>query len=1180
LLFGGLGLSLAFASAARLAARIQIEGEVRHPDGTAFSGVVVELAAYPDRAAAAAALLSGQREPIVEATRTNSSGRFLIAAPTPGVWSLRLSAEKYVPLEAVLLPLLEDEVLAPVTLDIGEAALVRVVNGTGAPIAGAMARTEGDRPSLDRRLAWRPRRSMTRAGPDGLLRIPRKSGETLAVSVFAPGYCQATVTIPGTEQVVLAASGVEPRNLMIVDGSGVGSPGVVVLAGPGQGWPVAVSGRDGTAQLTPSPLPLVLEASGGRRMEVSAAEPQQLDRIVLPPPLELRGEVHRRGTGEPLRDAAVWLTEDPGLWVVTDAQGRYRLPVSGSGAIALQAAAAGYFAARVVAQPPQMITAADKRTPTAPPLVLDRKGIVVGTVEDTNGTPIAGATVEASPRMVREVGQTPGASVRLRRLTGKDGTFRLAGLVPGTLYDVKVAADRFAPRDLEIVPELAERTTPLRVVLGRGEVVRGRVLAEDGTVVTAAVHLVVGADAQRQLFAAYGDPSRGKAEGIFSSATDTDGFFELRALPPGRFDLVAVAPGLAPVLVAGVELTPGEGVRDVGTVRLGPGAALEGVVHDARSNPVDGARVTASVVRQSSSGDEITRFSQPLGPQLTDSAGSFRIVGLLPNERVDLEVARKGFVTEQVRGVTTPAQELVVTLRPAAAVAGRVLTVSDEPLAGAHVEIAPESGGGWPERIGYVDGVTDSMGRFALRDVQPGKVRLTASVRGYRPATVRLAIVPGAELTDIDVRLSEGLAVEGRVLDARGEPVPGAAVQARGLGSAQTDSLGQYRLEGLPPGLVQLMAWHPEAGAVEQEVVLEPPGSRMDLRLSAVSVVAGKALDPNRQPVAGARVELEGQGIPGPPLARWSGKDGSFRFEAVAAGRYELTLRKAGFAPAKQRLEVRTEPIENLVVVLSEGGGITGRLIGIEASELATVTVSAQREGVAPLSGEVRSDGSYLVRNAEPGLWQVTASTGPTDRHAQGAVQVAAEASEARLDLELGKGTTVVARILLDGAPAGGAFVRITSAPNGAASAWGNVDHVGEIRLSGLVEGPNWLEINPPSLRASYSQKVQLAGEVKLTVDIRTAVLDAVVRDSDSGAPLPRAVVHVTPLLRPDDAVNISPQSFACDSEGRAVGARLYRGQYYIEATAPGYDQAATVADLTAPEPTKVELRLERSSDS
>ncbi len=166
-----------------------------------------------------------------------------------------------------------------------------------------------------------------------------------------------------------------------------------------------------------------------------------------------------------------------------------------------------------------------------------------------------------------------------------------------------------------------------------------------------------------------------------------------------------------------------------------------------------------------------------------------------------------------------PAQQ-TTTPNPAdlCTIQGVVIKASTgEPLHKATVEARPSGG-----RFNGSTAVTDAMGRFELKDLAPGRYRLSAQHNGFvtQQYGQRTPEGPGKELTlspaqrvsDITFPMVPTAAITGHVFDEDGEPVLGAQVMAmhyiyadgkrqlENNGAVETNDLGEYRLFGLSPG--------------------------------------------------------------------------------------------------------------------------------------------------------------------------------------------------------------------------------------------------------------------------------------------------------------------------------------------------------------------------------------------
>jgi len=167
-----------------------------------------------------------------------------------------------------------------------------------------------------------------------------------------------------------------------------------------------------------------------------------------------------------------------------------------------------------------------------------------------------------------------------------------------------------------------------------------------------------------------------------------------------------------------------------------------------------------------------------------------------------------------------------------AAVSGIVLEAgTNTPVAGAQVtlmrfELRPQPGRP-PEPL---VATTDQNGRYRFDALEPGRYRVGVQKAGFAPplppGISDATLKAGERKTDLNVTLQRGAAIAGRVLDENGEPIvsanvmawrrppgPNGAVAAARLGlipaggnSAQTNDLGEFRLFGLAPGDVYVLA--------------------------------------------------------------------------------------------------------------------------------------------------------------------------------------------------------------------------------------------------------------------------------------------------------------------------------------------------------------------------------------
>jgi protocatechuate 3,4-dioxygenase beta subunit len=300
------------------------------------------------------------------------------------------------------------------------------------------------------------------------------------------------------------------------------------------------------------------------------------------------------------------------------------------------------------------------------------------------------------------------------------------------------------------------------------------------------------------------------------------------------------------------------------------------------------------------------------------------------------------------------------------------------------------------QQISYT-AVTDTQGRFAIREIVPGIYRLTISRSGYVQteygsrgqggAGTPLTLAARQSLASLEVRLRRHGVIAGRVVDDTGEPVERTQVSAMRyryvngerqmvtVGSDSTDDQGNYRIFGLEPGRYYVRAAPGASGfsistATVSASQSQPqlsylpvyyPGTTDQSLAVPVEVESGKQvtalaftltlsrsyrLQAQVQDAAGVTGSIMGvlrprNGMMTPGESRFSTADGKSRInlQGVAPGSYTLTVA----ATAEQGkayggrvdVDIADRDETDLVVALSPGLELPGEIRVEESPEVA-----------------------------------------------------------------------------------------------------------------------------------------------------------------------------------------------------------------------------------------------------
>jgi len=672
--------------------------------------------------------------------------------------------------------------------------------------------------------------------------------------------------------------------------------------------------------------------------------------------------------------------------------------------------------------------------------------------------PLAGAHVGALPRGLRDLHFAPELLRASHARSAADGSFRIVDLPPGEFDLIAWAPEHVAGRSTQVRGGGGQTVSVLDFALRRGPMVQGRVVDASGAPL-AGVSVGWNPVDYEQLtdFELSFAPFLAQAvEGFDFPRTGPDGRFVAGALagkPP--YWLRAERAGYAPNRVdwsppeADAEEEPEELV-----IVLSAPIVAEGYVIDAqRSVPVQRFEI-ASAARLDPQPGAPGGLNPLTGGQIVEHEQGRFSVPIEDGKAFSLLVSAEGYASATLAGLQAagqPLRGLVVRLEPGGGVRGEVRDALGEPVAGAQVyalqgELNARRGAGRPDSNTIVDplhfisaemaqvapelaaglgllagkaALSAEDGSFVLEGLPAGELRLGVQHRDFAPTRSELLTIElGKVQSGIVLELRRGGGVEGRVLDGRDEPLPGALVfvatppfDGRGGGEgdgqseiyqARADAEGYYRIERMRAGSYFLgctrgdetlsipslmgsfqfdLVTIPEEGMIEKDVydrsaracrvygrVLDLPASRATRVLIALSFENDSALG----------VEFK--------MAQVA-PDGSYEFAGLAPGNWRFQMETEG-ADIELDVVVPDQP-EHRLDVRAPAGRIAGRVIDAltrEPLEGARVDLRGEQrtEGrglIGMLAGEdanersdwTDGDGTFALERLQPGTYQLIA---------------------------------------------------------------------------------------------------------------------------------------------------------------------------------------------------------------
>ena len=610
----------------------------------------------------------------------------------------------------------------------------------------------------------------------------------------------------------------------------------------------------------------------------------------------------------------------------TDAEGNFEISGLGEGRVFLDARSPSWFTRSSPA-----VRLAKNEAREGVELLLSPGGRVRGKVLDARGEPVAGSRIVLRPSATSLLAQLTTRRFRWsERKSDEDGNFDFSGVPPGEGYAVSAVGGGIALAQARQIAVVRGRETKVTLRAMPSATLRGVVRTPDGEVAPGAYVGFAYMDLARVLFSVgKGNPVR----------ADDQGRFEIQHVAPGPIAVSAMQTDLALAPVHRVTVVAG-GSYDI-DLTLGLGAELRGRVLDAAGGPIAGARVTARTLEQPRGFDLALVTKLIRYEATTDADGTFVLRGVVSN-RVFLEASHPQFLPAQKvwREGREDRKSIELRMTSGAFIAGRVVDKKGKPVTRFRVRgktprdrrfrVGPRwsrpqqnenpynGGSPWARaRKGEFE-VLDEQGRFRVGPFAVGKLEVTVDAEGYVESARRtIEIEADKDQSGLEFTLAKGSILRGRVL-AAGAPVAEAQVTWRKKrGRARGPSFLPFRITAEPE----------------------------DLDWMGLDSTFG-----SRSVISNAR--------------------GEFELRGVASGEVRLTARHPNYAKgALEDLVVEEESErQGLVVTITAGGKITGRVTGLDRRPVAGAMIVAFSiaNGVVK-SGVTDKGGEYLLEGLAPG---------------------------------------------------------------------------------------------------------------------------------------------------------------------------------------------------------------------
>ncbi|MEZ4429061.1 MAG: carboxypeptidase regulatory-like domain-containing protein [Nannocystaceae bacterium] len=458
-----------------------------------------------------------------------------------------------------------------------------------------------------------------------------------------------------------------------------------------------------------------------------------------------------------------------------------------------------------------------------------------GRVIDSRGRGVAMAFLQGELLEPDE----PGARSLAIAVSDRDGAFEVDGLAPGlyTFYRVQAEGQPSPSESPKIRVSRDRDTEGVVIELPAPGALRVRVRDPGGEPVPGVTIIVKGAGSSR----------------VHAPTPGSEWTFD--PIPPGTYHVKVTPAGVGgragPDDPArddpgeSVEVVPGA-TAELSLIARGRAGVIAGIVRSRDGDLIPDAAVWA-LARETYVDWGGRRVHPEVARATTDLEGAFTLEGL--EDGVYSIHARDQIGVEGTQeGVRSGADDVVLELPEAGAVAGTVAVTGGDPPTRFAISVEPASG---DRGRGRVEEFLHTDGRWRVVGLPPGPVVVEVEA-AEGTASQRVTIPEGGARDGVTLTLAARGTLRGRLVDAvTGDPVPGylaAVVSANGRATAAdldpegerySDTDGAFTLRQVPSGAVSLHLWAADArrrGYVDRVLdVIVKPGKTTEVGELAVT---------------------------------------------------------------------------------------------------------------------------------------------------------------------------------------------------------------------------------------------------------------------------------------------------------------------------------------------------------
>lgn len=382
-----------------------------------------------------------------------------------------------------------------------------------------------------------------------------------------------------------------------------------------------------------------------------------------------------------------------------------------------------------------------------------------------------------------------------------------------------------------------------------------------------------------------------------------------------------------------------------------------------------------------------------------------------------------------------------VAKEPSGSISGRVLDATKSPIQEAQLTLVAYQE---KEELFTRNTLSDKEGKYIFSGLPAGSYEIRAFHSLYATRSKpNIQLSENQQLKDIDIILTNGATLKGKVIDSSKNPISEAKVTVErkstrivlsggapvtisyACATGVTGNDGAFTLNHIPGGEIVIIA--EKSGYSEARLPLsineESPPPELTLILNQSAEIGAEVVDPEGGVVVGATVlaiaytgkDGKRHSIPENKCPKaTSDKDGKVLLKGLLAEtKYELKVKAAGF-PEARFSDIKSNTYANKLV-LQFGGSISGKVTFLENGKPApNIRIRAEKKDESGFMVSVLSDsqGTYTFQDLPPGTYYVGIDSGIYTARAYENVKVESTKSVKGIDFKIYKGLTISGEVI------------------------------------------------------------------------------------------------------------------------------------------------------------------------